>query len=486
VGDVRLRSSLLRPVMVDVDVMAMRAGRIDRLSALDRLMLWASKRWPQDIGALVYLDGTALVDPIGRFRIEAVREAIGARLHLAPRFRQVIRTPPKRLGGPLWMDASRVDLPDHVRVHPLPPGSGEAEVLDAIEEIRSRRLDRSRPLWEVWFLNGLPDGRIAMYVRLHHSLADGMAAMRTIDGFLDAVPDLPAATAPAWTPAVPPSGRELRADHVRRRRRRVGRTLRLFLHPWRTFRRASDAWPAVRELFAEKPADRTSLDRTVGAGRRLAVIRTSLEEVKKAAHDRGGTVNDVLLAATEGGLRELLRSRGEPTEDTTVRVYVPISMRHGGDGPQQGNQIAQMAIPLPLRAADPSERLRRIAIETVARKARTRTSMEKLLRGRLAMRLMLIAVMRQRVNATTASIPGPTEPRYLAGARVLEVVPLVPLVANEPLAVAALSYAGALTFGVVADRDAFPDLEVFATAMREELEALAVSTTPALVGSVRG
>ena len=460
--------------------------RIDRLSSLDKLMLWASKRWPQDIGALVYLDGEAMFDPAGRFKIEAVREAIGARLHLAPRFRQVIRVPPKGLGGPVWVDAPSVDLRDHVRVDPLPAGSDEAEVLERVERLRRRRLDPSRPLWEVWFLPGLPAGRVAMYVRLHHSLADGMAAMRTIDRFLDGEPDPTAASAPPWTPAAPPSGRDLRDDHLRRRRRKAIRTVGLFLHPFRTLRRARDAWPAVRELFAEEPADRTSLDRTVGPGRRLAVIRTDLEEVKRVAHAHGGTVNDVLLAATQGGLRELLRSRGEPTEDTTVRVYVPISMRHGGDGPQQGNQIAQMGLPMPLGAADPGERLRRIAIETTARKARTRTSMEKLLRGRLALRLMLIAVMRQRVNATTASIPGPAEPRYLAGARVLEVVPLVPLVANEPLAVAALSYAGALTFGVVVDRDAFPDLEVFATAMREELEALGISTTPAPVATSVG
>ena len=206
------------------------------------------------------------------------------------------------------------------------------------------------------------------------------------------------------------------------------------------------------------------------------MIRTSLDEVKRVAHAHDGTVNDVLLAATAGGLRALLRSRGEPVEDTTVRVYVPISLRHGARGPQQGNRIAQMALPLPLRAADPSDRLRRIAAETAERKARTRTSMDRLLRGRLAMRLMLVAVMRQRVNAATASIPGPAEPRYLAGARVLEVVPVMPLVANEPLGVAALSYAGALTFGVAADRDAFPDIEVLAAAMRDELEALGIGT----------
>ena len=248
-----------------------------------------------------------------------------------------------------------------------------------------------------------------------------------------------------------------------------------------TLRRARAGVARGPRALRGTPADRTSLDRTVGPGRRLALIRTSLDEVKRVAHAHGGTVNDVLLAATAGGLRALLRSRGEPVEDTTVRVYVPISLRHGASGPQQGNRIAQMALPLPLRAADPSDRLRRIAAETAERKARTRTSMERLLRGRLAMRLMLVAVMRQRVNATTASIPGPAAPRYLAGARVLEVIPVLPLVANEPLGVAALSYAGALTFGVVADRDAFPDLDVLAAAMRHELEALGIGTTPAPV-----
>jgi diacylglycerol O-acyltransferase / wax synthase len=453
-------------------------GRIDRLSALDKLMLWASKRWPQDIGALVLLDGTDLVNATGRFRIEVVREAIGARLHLAPRFRQVVRTPPRGLGGPVWVDAPHFDLRDHVRVHPLPIGSSEADLLDAIEQLRRQRLDRSRPLWEMWFLPGPPDGRIALYARLHHSLADGMAAMATLDGFLDALPDPPTISAPPWTPAAPPSERELRADHVRGRLQKVGRAIALLLRPVTTLRRARAAWPAVRELFAETPADRTSLDRTVGQGRRLAVIRTSLDKVKRVAHAHDGTVNDVLLAATAGGLRTLLRSRGEPVEDTTVRVYVPISLRHGIQAPQQGNRIAQMALPLPLRAADPSDRLRRIAEETAERKARTRTSMERLLRGRLAMRLMLVAVMRQRVNTTTASIPGPAAPRYLAGARVLEVIPVLPLVANTPIGVAALSYAEALTFAVVADRDAFPDIDVLAGAMRHELEALGIGTTP--------
>jgi len=142
-----------------------------------------------------------------------------------------------------------------------------------------------------------------------------------------------------------------------------------------------------------------------------------------------------------------------------------------------------MAVPLDLSVSDPSDRLRGVAAETTARKARARTSLAALLRGRLARRLMLVAVMRQRVNVASASIPGPTEPRYLAGARVLKVFPVLPLIANEPLGVAALSYDGALTIGVVADRDAFPDIDVFTVALRDELELLGVgapSTTFAM------
>jgi diacylglycerol O-acyltransferase / wax synthase len=247
--------------------------------------------------------------------------------------------------------------------------------------------------------------------------------------------------------------------------------------PRTTLRHVRAAWPAVRELLAEEPATRTSLDRMVGPGRALALIPTTLEPVKEVAHANDATVNDVLLSVMAGGLRTLLRSRGETADGTTVRTYVPVSLRRGARGLQQGNLIAQMAVPLPLGASAPSDRLRRIAAETAERKAKARTSLGTLFRGRIARRLMLMAVIRQRVNVTTASIPGPMVPLYLAGARVLEVFPVLPLIANEPLGVGALSYAGAFTIGVVADRDAFPDIEVFATTVREELEALGVGTT---------
>jgi diacylglycerol O-acyltransferase / wax synthase len=356
---------------------------IDRLTALDRLMLGASAIWPQDIGALALLDGTNLLDPGGRFRIEAVREAIGSRLQLVPRFRQVVHVPRRGLGGPLWVDAPSFDPGEHVRVLPLPAGTGEAELLLAIERLRSKRLDPSRPLWELWFLTGLPEGRIALFVRLHHAIADGMAAMATISALLDPAPDATAPPARPWTPTRPPSTRALLVDNFRRHLQRLAGAVSALARPRTTVRRLRAAWPAVRELLAEQPASETSLDRMVGAGRTLGLIRTALDAVKEVAHAHAATVNDVLLAVTAGGLRALLRRRGEPVEDLTVRVYVPVSLRRRVRGPQQGNLIAQMAVPLPLGESDPGRRLRQIAAETARRKARTRTSLGALIGGRI-------------------------------------------------------------------------------------------------------
>ena len=453
---------------------------VDRLTSLDQLMVAASRRWPQDIGALAILDGTSLLDPSGELRIHAVREVIASRLHLVPRFRQVIHRPRRGHGPPLWLDAARFDVRDHVVVRPLPPETDEPGLLAVTEELRSERFDQSRPLWRMWFMPGLPNGRVAMFVKLHHAIADGMAAMMTIAAFLDADPDATLTPAPPWTPAPPPSEHDLLSDNVHEHLRAVGRAGSMLIRPGTTLRHAREAWPAIHELLAEEPATRTSLDRMVGPDRSLAVIRATLDEVKAAAHAHGATVNDVLLALTAGGLRRTLRGRGEPVHDITLRTYVPVSLRVQVGGPQQGNQIAQMAVPLPMGESDAGDELHRIATETATRKARTRTSLGTLIPGRFARKLMLYAVMRQRVNVTTASIPGPPIPLYLCGARVREVFPVLPLIADEPLGVGALSYAGQFDVGVVADRDAYPDLDVFLAGACEELVSLGVSplTTP--------
>ncbi len=448
---------------------------IERLTAEDQLMLWPDELWPQDIGAVAVLDGANLVEPDGRFRIEAVRDVVAARLHLVPRLRQLLRVPPPRLGPPLWMDAPQFDLADHVGVVPLSAPADEARLLATVEQLRRRRLDRSRPLWEMWLLPGLPDGRVGLFVRMHHCIADGIAGVATLGTFLDVTPDATSAPGPPWTPAAPPAESELLADHRRRRAHAMGRRLSSLAHPLLTLRRVRDAWPAMRELVADEPLPTTSLDHVVGPGRNLAVVRSRLDVVKEVAHAYDAKVNDVLLAGIAGGLRKLLSSRGEAVEGTVVRIYVPITLRQGDRTQARGNDIAQMVVPLPVGVADPGRRLRQIAAETATRKARSRPSLGKLPSRGILGRAFLKLIDQQHVNVTSADLPGPPIPMYLAGARVIEVFPLLPLIGSVSLGVGALSYAGQFNIMAVADRDSCPDLDLFVAGVRDELHALAES-----------
>ncbi len=447
---------------------------IDRLTAEDQLMLAASARWPQDVCAVARFDGRDLFDETGRFRIEAVRDAIQCRLHLVPRFRQLIHVPGRGLGAPLWVDAPAFDISQHVGVLSLAEFGGEAGLLGATEHLRRRRLDPSRPLWGIWFVTGLPDREVGMFVKIHHAIADGLAAMTMLGALLDPVPDAPAEAPHPWKPARWPSSRRLFRNNVRRHAEAIAGAYSMLLRPGATWRQLREGWPATRELLAEEPAPKTSLDRLIGSDCNLATVRSSHGQARRIGRDHDATVNDVLLAVTAGGLRKLLLSRGEPVEGVTVRIYVPVTLRRRLRGAEQGTRIAQMVVPLPVGEPDPARRLRQIAVETTRRKARVRTSLGTLFRGRIVRGLMLKAVIRQRVNITSASIPGPRRPLYLAGARMLEVFPVLGLIGNVPLGVGALSYAGALSIGITADRAAFPDIGILAEGVRDELRALGV------------
>jgi WS/DGAT/MGAT family acyltransferase len=448
---------------------------IDRLGTEDQLMLRMSHTWPQDIGALAILDGTGLFDDRGRFRLDAVRRVVASRLHLVPRLRQVIRTPRRGRGDPYWADAQAFDLNRHVREHRLQAPAGEAGLLDAVEALRARRFERRHPLWAMWFLTGLPDAKVAMFVKLHHTIGDGLAAMTIISTFLDYAPDVASPAPPPWVPrpALRPS--QLVADNLHRRLSSIWGAVRVLARPVPLFRTLRTEWPSLHELLAEAPGDRTSIDRIVGGGRRLALVRTSYRTVRRIGRAEGASVNDVLLATTGAGVRRLLMSRGERVAGTSVRTYVPVTLRHRLRGPQHGNELAQMAVPLALDEAGPMDRLQRVAIETRRRKARRRPSLGSVFRGRLIAGILLKLVIAQRVNLTTASIPGPRRPAYFAGSRVLEVFPVLPLVGNEPIGVGAVSYADTFNIGIAVDRDAVPDLDALAGGVRDELAALAVA-----------
>jgi diacylglycerol O-acyltransferase len=455
---------------------------MERLTAQDLTMLWPDEvGWPQDIGALAILEADGLFDPDGRFRIEAVREAIGARLHLIPRFRQVLQVPRRGLGWPLWVDAQDFDIAGHVHVVPVAAGAGEAELLLSLERLRRRRLDRSRPLWQMWFLPGLPDRRVGFYMRVHHAIADGAAGVATLGAFLDTVPDPPTAPGPLFVPAPVPSGRELFADTVRRHAGELARAVSALGRPVRTLRRLRAGWPAVRETLASERAPRSSLNRPIGPGRRFAVVRDDLDRVKRIAHGYGATVNDVLMAAIAGGLRDLLHGRAERVDGVVLRAYVPVSLHRERPGQARGNRDGVMAVSLPIGLPDPVARLRLIAAETAERKKRSRPPAGTLLRNGIAQRAFLRLMARQRwANVYVANVPGPPVPLYLAGAPLRELFPVVPLTGNLTLGVGALSYAGQFNITAVADHDACPDVEVFADGVRDALRSLTAELVASL------
>jgi WS/DGAT/MGAT family acyltransferase len=376
------------------------------------------------------------------------------------------------------VDAPAFDLDQHLRVVPLDPPGDEAALLRAVESLRRDRLSRSRPLWQLCLLPGLADHRVGLFVRMHHALADGIAGIATIGTLLDLAPE-PIVAAPApWRPRPAPSGGALFADNLGRLARRATKALGALARPWVIVRTVRAAWPGVRELLATPAEPPTSLNRLIGADRAIVLIRSDLDLVKRIAHTYGATVNDVLLAVTAAGLGRLLATRGEPTEDRSQRVSVPVSLRSAdGRAQARGNLVAQIIVPVPIGALDPGLRLATVAAETRTRKAAEHPSLGVVLRSRLVRRALLRVLERQPVNVTSSDLVGPPVPVYLAGARVLELFPLLPLMANVSVGVGALSYAGRLAIAVIADRDAYPDVDVLGAGIAAELDALAASVS---------
>jgi diacylglycerol O-acyltransferase len=449
---------------------------LERLTASDLfLLLWEDYGWSTDIGGLAILDGTSLVDDEGRVRIDAVRRHLEPRMQLVPRFRQLLYRPRPGLGWPVWVDAASFDVADHIRVHELASSPDPDQLLlETCARLARRPFDPARPLWELWLMPGLPDRRVGAFLKLHHVIADGPAAMAAFGALLDPTANVPDQEVPPWTHTPPPSAGDLLHDNLRRRGQELGRGWSGLVHPGRTLRLARRALPAWREVLTEKPAPQTSLNRPVGPDRRLAVVRGRLDPVKRVAHAHQAKVNDVVLAAVAGGLRQLLSGRGEDVDDLAQRAMVTISHHEARPGEAQGNTPGWMMVPLPLGEPDPVRRLELIAAETAARKGKARpeagTGIFRFVAGQ---RIWYRLFPKQRsVNLVVSNVPGPPVPLYLAGAPLLEVFPLLPPMGNLTLVVAAVSYAGQLNLTASVDRDSCPDVDVFSRGMHQALAEL--------------
>jgi diacylglycerol O-acyltransferase len=438
---------------------------LDRLSLQDEMYLRIEARGaPMHVAGLIFLDAGPLIDAGGVVRLDAIRAHVDARL--SPRLRQVLLRTGLGEGPQVWVDDPTFDIAAHVRTRSIPAPGDEASFLKVVEDLNEPPLPRTRPLWELWTVSGLSEGRLAMLIRLHHVVADGIAALALLGSWFDFDADPATQATPDREPAPAPSRQQLLDDNRRRIARHVASGASSVFHPTRWLPDAAGTARTAVGALSEGLAPRTSLNRPVGPRRRLLLARADLGRVKTVAHAQGAKVNDVALTAIAGGARELLGHRGEQT-DVELRAMVPVSGRPSGDLPSGGNLLAVIVVPLPVGESDAIRRLERIARDTVERKKRPVRQWDQFPTA-------ITAVMNHQrfVNLFTSNMPGPTVPWYFAGARVLEMFQIGPIQGNVTLSVGVLSYAGGLGFDIVGDADAIPDLEVFAAGLSGTLEDL--------------
>jgi len=447
----------------------------DVLTPLDASFLaMESAHTPMHMGSIGIFEGGPLHDARGCLRLDEVRAEVESRLHLVPKLRKRVRLPLVGESAPVWVDDPEFDIADHVHQAALPRPGDEAQLLDLCARLMSCPLDRNHPLWDIWLIDGLVGGRVAMLEMLHHAVADGLAGVELATVLLDLEPRAPVPHAgDGWQPAPPPrrvavavEGLTTWADAV----------WRLTADGWHAVRHPSQAGHLLAHTTAAfasllpRPAavPGCSLNVPVGFGRRAVAVHQSLHELRRAEHHFGVTLNDLLLTAVAGGVHDLLSARGEATEGRVLQVLVPVGSDHH-DNHRLGNEVSAMVVRLPVGPASATDRLRQVARAERSSKDRGQAAATHLLLSSLdALPPAAVAAAshlvhhQPLVNLVVTNVPGPDVPLYVLGARMLEAIPLVPLGGNLSVGVAARSYEGQLTIGILTDPHACPDVDVLA------------------------
>ena len=455
---------------------------LERLSAIDASFLAnESPTSHMHVGAVVILEGPPA--PFGEFL-----DGLRARLHLVPRYRQKLAEHPG--GRPLWVDDPDFNLEYHVRQTALPNPGTEGQLMRLAARIMSQQLDRTKPLWEVWLVEGLEGDRLAMISKTHHALIDGVSGvdLATVMFDLSATPrEIAEETAglEPWTPAPEPSPAELVTGGIfGLARQGIGvatAAAGALSSPGRTLAQAREAAEGLGEIVwaGMNPAPPTPLNVEIGPHRRFVGVRCRLEDFKAVKAGLGGTVNDVVLTVVSGSLRRWLHNRGVRTEGMELRALVPVSIRAEHEHGQLGNRIAAMRGPLPVYVEDP-----------VARLGVVREAMDGLKESKQAVGAEVMASVQNfapptvlaqaaRINFSTrlfnlivTNVPGPQFPLYVRGRQMVDVFPVAFLPRGHALAVAIMSYNGGINFGLLGDFDALPDLAEIGEGIEASLEEL--------------
>ncbi len=433
---------------------------------------------PMHVGGVSIFEGPPAL-------FEDVLAMIESKLQFVPRYRQVVRFVPLALARPVWVDDPHFNLGYHVRRTALPEPGGDNELRALVGRVMSQNLDRAKPLWEMWVVEGLGEGRWALVSKVHHAMVDGIASTDLLTVLLDADREPEAPPAESWAPEPQPSTPRLLADAIVERATNpfaAAESLVSGLRAPREFVRAVEDTSRGLMGFAGvagRPAP-SSLNGPLGPHRRWSWARGRLADAQQVRRAFGGTINDVVLAAITNGFRELLSSRGESV-DRVLRTLVPVSVRRPGERGTYNNRVSAMFAELPVGIDDPLERLASISAQmadlkdskqAVAGEVLTSLSgfappMLLALGARLASRLP-----QQTLNTGTTNVPGPQFPLYLAGKRMLESFPYIPLFASVRLAVAIFSYDRALNFGVSGDYDTAGDIQVLCDGIEQGLAEL--------------
>lgn len=451
------------------------ASRFARLSVLDLMFLRVeSAAWPCHFGGLAVLDGAALPGAPGRLRLDEIAEELDRRLVHAPQLRRRVFSPGPLLGRPLWVDDERFDIRRHVHQAVVDPPGGDTELLDATARICADLLDRTRPLWELWFLTGLSGGRVGVLLKLHHSVADGIAAVALMASLFDTGPGVPAPVSESEALWCVPTRRQLLADNLAVQLRQTCRVAVALAHPIQLARAVHVFAGVARRAAGPARAPRTSLNRRVEAGRQIRFLRFDLAAVKHAAHAHQCKVNDVVLGIWAGGLRHLLVSRGEPVARLEPITTMPTSPRAASGSGKAGNEFGAMYLPLPAWEPDAERRLELIASRTRQAKAEQHPAVVMGLLAGLTVTPLgrYFAAHQHAVNVEVTNVVGPSVPVHLFGARIQTILPIVGPVGNMGPVLCAFSYAGQLFFVVTADARGFPDLDVLMAGMDSDGRAL--------------
>jgi WS/DGAT/MGAT family acyltransferase len=450
---------------------------MDRLTSIDASFLAnETSNAHMHVGAILIFEGPP---PLYNDFLEHVR----SRLHLVPRFRQKLAFPPIETGRPFWVDDPHFHLAYHVRHSALPAPGSEEQLRNIAGRLFSQALDRSKPLWELWLVQGLERNRFAIMTKTHHALVDGVAGVDIATVLFDVkpVPD-PIEPDRDWVAHPSPSSAELAARGLAELSespfKLARRAVRAASHPTRTARKVVEAGEALAEVGWNftNPAPDVPINIEIGSHRRFAWARAELGDFKRIKDALGGTVNDVVLTVVSGALRSWLRSRGIKTEGLELRALVPVSIRAEDEHGQLGNRIAAMRGPLPVYIEDPVKRLDAV-----------RHAMNGLKESKQALGAEVISrfndfapptllAQASRINFSTrlfnlivTNVPGPQIPLYVVGRELQDVFPVAFLPENHALAIAIMSYNGGIDFGLLGDYDGMEDIDMLATGLSEAL-----------------